>query len=335
MIKHPTPILTADMVPYNAGRSRPTVFNAGVAKIGDEYLMVFRNDFDRERTPGNSNPRGTLLGLARSHDGVKWTVDPEPVITQEGVREQWKHVFQERFMPHEIKRVYDPRITVVGDEIVLCLAMDTHHGVVGAVAKTKDFKSLEFQSITAPDNRNMVLFPEKVNDQYVRLERPFPVYGRGKPEAFEIWSSKSYDLKYWGDTRLVLGSEEVPYTNCKIGPAAPPIRTEQGWLTTIHATETVDESLPTWQKYWNKKYYGGLIMLDLEDPTKVIGMARQPLLTPELPHELEGFRGSVIFPCGMILEDDGQVKIYYGAADSCVALATAPLDELLATIEAF
>ncbi|WP_269526331.1 glycoside hydrolase family 130 protein [Coraliomargarita parva] len=330
MKKHPHPILVAEQVPFNADKPKSCVFNAGVAKVNGEYLMVFRNDYQHVQRAQFS---GTNLGLARSPDGIHWTVDPEPILTTEIIREQWADLFPARLMPAEIRRVYDPRISIFDDEIVFCLAMDTNHGVVGAIARTSDWKHYECLSITTPDNRNMVLFPEKVNGQYIRLERPFPIYGRGKPEAFEIWSSRSKDLRYWGDTRLVLGSEEVPYSNCKIGPAAPPIKTDKGWLCTIHAVEKVEADLYAWHDNWKKIYHGGLILLDLEDPSKVIGIAKEPLIRPELPHEVEGFRGSVIFPCGMILEDDGEVKIYYGSADTCVGLATASLDELLDMIE--
>ncbi len=325
------PVLTADQVPCNTGTHRSCVFNAGVIKAEGEYLMTFRNDFDF--IEGTAGFKGTNIGLARSSDGISWRVDPEPILTTEIIQEQWAHRFPARLMPAEIKRVYDPRISIFGEEIVFCLAMDTAHGVVGAIARTTDFKNYECLAITTPDNRNMVMFPEKIDGKYIRLERPFPIYGRGKPEAFEIWCSQSHDLRFWGETRLVLGSEEVPYSNSKIGPAAPPIRTDRGWLCTIHAVEKVTYDLNAWHADWRKIYYGGLILLDLEDPTNVIGLAKTPLLEPDQPYETDGFRGSVIFPCGMILEDDGEVKIYYGAADTCVALATAKLDDLLNSIE--
>lgn len=332
MKKYPSPILSANQFPYNADKVRSCVFNAGVAKHKGEYLMVFRNDYNHKE--GTANFEGSNLGLAHSQDGINWVCDPEPILTTEMIREQWAHAFPERLMPNELRRVYDPRIMLLDDgEVIFCFACDTNHGVVGAIARTSDWKNYELLSLSTPDNRNMVLFPEKIDGQFLRLERPFPVYGRGKPEAFEIWASKSHDLRYWGETRLVLGSEEVPYCNSKIGPAAPPIKTDKGWLCTIHTVERVEEELSAWHPNWFKKYYGGLILLDLEDPTKVIGMAKQPLIQPELKHEINGFRGSVIFPCGMILEDDGEVKIYYGSADTCVGLVTASLDELLATIE--
>ncbi|MEX2607285.1 MAG: glycoside hydrolase family 130 protein [Kiritimatiellia bacterium] len=332
MQKHPEPVFTADQFPFNHDKHRACVFNAGVAKKEGEYWMVFRNDYNF--IEGTAAFEGSNLGLARSADGLNWVADPEPILTTAMVREQWAHRFPARLMPQEIRRVYDPRITLFDDRgIVLCLALDTAHGVCGVVASTRDFKTYECLSISTPDNRNMVMFPEKIKGRYLRLERPFPIYGRGKPEAFEIWSSSSADLRDWGDTRLVLGSEEVPYSNCKIGPAAPPVLTEKGWLCTLHAVEKVEDPLPAWHEGWHKVYHGGLMLLDLEDPTRVIGLARQPLIRPELPHETHGFRGSVIFPCGMVLEENRDVKIYYGSADTCVGLVTAHLDELLDTIE--
>jgi beta-1,4-mannooligosaccharide/beta-1,4-mannosyl-N-acetylglucosamine phosphorylase len=212
----------------------------------------------------------------------------------------------------------------------MCFAIDTFYGVRGGIAVTDDLENFEVLSITVPDNRNMVLFPEKINGNFVRLERPFPVYGRQGEEAFDIWLSESPDAKFWGEHRIVLGAESVPYSSCKIGPAAPPVRTDAGWLTTIHAVERDDDKeLYTWEKEWHKVYYAGIMLLDLEDPSKVIGFSKEPLLSPEEKYELEGFRGSVIFPGGMILEDSGEVKIYYGAADSVECLATAHVDDLI------
>ena len=179
----------------------------------------------------------------------------------------------------------------------------------------------------------MVLFPEKIGGYYVRLERPFPVYSRGGRDRFDIWMSKSPDLKFWGESKLVLGVEHVPFANNKIGPAAPPVKTKYGWLTTFHAVDMEKEGRgqTEWELGWNKRYTAGIMLLDLEDPSKVIGMCKTPLIAPELPHEIDhGYRQHVIFPGGMIVEDDGEVKIYYGASDTveCVALTT--LDELVA-----
>jgi beta-1,4-mannooligosaccharide/beta-1,4-mannosyl-N-acetylglucosamine phosphorylase len=197
--------------------------------------------------------------------------------------------------------------------------------------KTEDFVNYEMISMSVPDNRNMVLFPEKIGGRYVRLERPMPVYSLGMKDRFDMWLSESPDLEFWGKSRLVLAVEDVPFANNKVGPAAPPVKTEKGWLTTFHAVELdLTRGKNGWEEKWQKMYYGGIALLDLEDPSKVIGMSKTPLLAPELHHECnEGYRTHVIFPGGMILEPDGEVKIYYGAADTVECLATAHVDDLI------
>ncbi|ANY05114.1 glycoside hydrolase family 130 protein [Pseudonocardia sp. HH130630-07] len=329
--RHPgNPVLTASDVPYPAD----CVFNAGVAKIGTgsgaEYVMVFRDDHGYR---GGADFAGSCLGLARSPDGVDWTVDPRPVLTVEQAREWWHDLADPRFGRSEIRRVYDPRITVIDDRIHLTAAVDTAHGILGAVLTTDDLARFELHGTTVPDNRNTVLFPERIDGAYHRLERPFASYGRADPESFDIWASRSPDLVHWGGARLVLGSEEVPYGGAKIGPAAPPIRTPQGWLAAVHVVGRSDRPLSAWgDQHWTKRYHAGLVLLDLDDPARVVGLAPEPLLSPREHYETTGFRGDVIFPCGMVAEPDGEVKIYYGAADTCVALAVAGLDDLLATI---
>jgi len=307
--RHPAnPVLTHEDVPYRA----TLVFNAGVMKHEGRYVMIFRNDYGAWGVPRFD---GTNLGLAFSDDGIAWDVQPEPCF---------------ELQDDEIRRGYDPRLTVVDGQIYMCFAVDTHHGVRGGIAKTDDFERFEILSLSAPDNRNMVLFPERIGGHFVRLERPFPVYSRWGRELFDIWISDSPDLRYWGGTDLLLGTEDVPFANAKIGPAAPPVRTPKGWLTTFHAVD-IDDSRGKngWEDSWKKRYTAGLMLLDLEDPRKIVGLSTQPLLAPEAPYETDGgFRNNVIFPCGLVLEGD-EVRIYYGAADSVICLATAALDDLL------
>jgi len=126
-------------------------------------------------------------------------------------------------------------------------------------------------------------------------------------------------------------AEDVPWCNAKIGPAAPPVKTPQGWLTTFHAVDKDDSrSKNGWEATWKKRYTVGIMLLDLEDPRRIVGLCREPILVPEAPYEVEGgFRNHVIFPGGMILEPDGEVKLYYGAADTVTCLATAHVDDLV------
>ncbi|HEY0944713.1 MAG TPA: glycoside hydrolase family 130 protein [Opitutaceae bacterium] len=325
--RHPAnPILRHTDCPFPA----TTVFNAGVARHAGRYVMIFRNDYGRW---GDPKFDGTNLGLATSADGIKWSVHPQPVLDEEKARAGLRHLYPERFGAGFIRRLYDPRITIVGGRPLLCFAADTAHGICGVIAETDDFESFRFLSISAPDNRNLVLFPERIGGDYVRLERPFPVYMRENPEAFPIWLSRSADLKAWGGHRPVLGADELPYANNKIGPAAPPIRTRAGWLTPIHAVRK-DETrrLQGWEaRGWYKTYFAGLALLDRADPSRVVGLMRTPLLEPVADYEREGFRGSVIFPCGMIHDEaSGEVRLYYGAADTAIALATGHVDDLVA-----
>lgn len=312
------PLIKASMVPFDS----TLTYNAGICRFQGRYVMLFRNDYNytkedmiRLKTEVFSQVK-INLGLAFSDDGVDWHIEPEPVLP----------------LPYdeEILRVYDPRITVIDERCYLCFAVDTRHGIRGGIAVTDDLRNYELLSLSVPDNRNMVLFPEKIDGKFVRLERPFPIYGRGAPEAFDLWMSDSPDCRYWGNSQLVLGSEQVPFSNCKIGPAAPPVKTHAGWLTTFHAVwKHSDEELYSWHGDWHKEYFGGLMLLDLNNPAKIIGMYDQPLLAPEHDYECIGMRGSVIFPGGMILEESGEVKIYYGAADTVECLATAHVDELI------
>lgn len=303
------PVLSAKDVPYPAD----LIFNAGVCKYRGEYVMVFRNDYDFNESFTRSK---TNIGLARSQDGIHWTVEPEPVF-------QWED--------EEVIRAYDPRLVVMDDgQLYMCFAVDTRHGLRAGIAKTDDLRQFEVLSLSLPENRNIVLFPEKIDGKFVRLDRPFPVYSRGG-ERFDIWISDSPDLKYWGNSRLLLAVEDVPFADTKLGPAAPPIRTEAGWLTFFHAVDfDASRGKNGWEAKWQKRYTTGVMLLDLRDPSKVIGMSKEPLMVPSAPYEVEGgYRNHVIFPCGAVLEDDGEVKIYYGAADTVTCLATARVEDLI------
>lgn len=313
------PVLGAADPPYPSS----LVFNAGVARYRGLYVMVFRNDVGF--TPAGTAGNYTNLGIATSRDGMDWQVHERPWLEMDG------------FHP-EIKRIYDPRLTVIDNRCYLSFAADTAYGIIGGIGViSEDFGQLTILATVPPDNRNMVLFPEKINGRFMRLERPFPEYSRNYAEQFDIWGSSSADGRDWGDTALVLAAADVPFCNSKIGPAAPPIRTPKGWLALFHAVSKVSRDLPCWGAAcgtrWNKEYYAGLMLLDLDDPFRVIGLCPEPLIIPEESYELTGYRGSVIFPGAMIPEDSGEVKIYYGAADTVECLATARMDDLLALCE--
>lgn len=313
------PVLAREHIPYPS----TCIFNAGVCKFGGRYVMVFRNDVGEW---GNPKFDTVNIGLAFSDDGVKWDVQPAPI---------WDAKDPEilRATDGDVTRVYDPRLIPIDGKCYVCFACDTRHGLRGGIGVTEDFRSIKVLSLSVPDNRNMVLFPERVNGKFARLERPMPVYSRGG-DRFDIWFADSPDLAYWGNQHLVIGVEKFPYANDKIGPAAPPVRTPKGWLTTVHCVDRDNtRGKRGWEDKWQKRYTAGLMLLDLNEPWKVVGLSREPLIAPETDAERFGFRDEVIFPGGMILEESGEVKIYYGAADTVEALATAHVDDLLALCE--
>jgi beta-1,4-mannooligosaccharide/beta-1,4-mannosyl-N-acetylglucosamine phosphorylase len=309
------PVLSMNDTPYPAC----LVFNAGVAKFKGRYVMVFRNDMGDMKKKTLSP--GPCLGIAFSDDGVDWNVEdrflfPEP--------------------KHPLYRAYDPRLTVIENRLYMCFALGAGYGTCGGIAVTDDLLKWEFLGLTAPDNRNMVLFPEKINDKFVRLERPFAGYLR-PGDHFDMWLSESPDCANWGRTRLVLAATDLSWVNDKVGPGAPPVKTDVGWLAIIHAVDQVDGRNWGWSQDWNKRYSGALALLDLEDPSQVIGLSDGPVLVPEpeYDYESDGYRPYVAFPGGMVLEDSGEVKMYYGSADTVECLATAQLDDLLAMINPF
>lgn len=266
------PVLTSQQVPYASS----LVFNAGVLKLTDRYVMVFRNDYKPE---GQHELKGTNLGLAFSEDGIAWTVEAEPCWSLEN---------------QEIRRAYDPRLTVIDGEILMCFAVDTMHGIRGGIARTTDFRDFGIISMSVPDNRNMVLFPEKIDGMYVRLERPFPVYGRNGQEQFDIWISRSPDLVYWGESELVLGVEDVPFANNKIGPAAPPVLTAYGWLTLFHAVHVDPKRGKNgWEDSWQKQYSAGVMLLDPDNPAIVKGVSYEGCTTYFLEPYICAFRSWV------------------------------------------
>jgi beta-1,4-mannooligosaccharide/beta-1,4-mannosyl-N-acetylglucosamine phosphorylase len=312
--RHPlNPIFTSKDVPY------PSViaYNAGVIKYQGQYVMAFRNDYNWNDE--DQKAIGFQIGVAYSDDGVSnWRVHPKPVLEFEGGA--------------DAKGSFDARLTVLDGRIYITYCQFTGHGYRGTIAVTDDFEKIEMVSRVVPDNRDIVLFPERIDGLYYRLERPFPIDSRSQ-RLYDIWISESPDLVYWGKSELLLCVEDVPYANERLGAGTPPVRTEHGWLSLFHAVDAdPNRGKNGWQDKWIQRYTAGVVLQDLNDPRKVIAYSREPLLAPEpeFPYETrDGFRTNVIFPGGLIVEDDGEVKIYYGAADTVQCLATTTLDELV------
>lgn len=288
------PILTKEDIPYPV----ETVHNAAVIKHADEYIMLFRSHLRTGRS---------IIGLARSPDGYKFIADPRPFLTP---------ATEGRFTEYEEFGVEDPRVTKVDDDYLITYSAYSKSGVRVALARTRDFVDLERVSlITQADYRNVVIFPEKFNGLYARLDRP-----HSEICPWSIWISFSPDLIYWGQSQLVMKPEPYHWDEMKIGPGAPPIKTEKGWLSIYHGVfKTMDGSV----------YRLGVALHDLHNPAKVIGVGDSWILQPEDPWEITGYVHNVVFSCGAVPEPDGTVKIYWGGADTVMCVGEAKLDALV------
>ena len=288
------PILTKDDVPYPVA----TVHNAAVVKHQDKYIMIFRS----HKLNGRS-----ILGKAVSNDGYNFEVDKKPFMipAQQGI-----------FKEYEAYGVEDPRIVFLDGEFLITYSAYSRHGVRIGLAKTKDFETVErYSLITESDYRNVVIFPEKFGGLYARLDRP-----HSEISPWSIWISYSPDLKYWGESKLIMRPMQYHWDEMKIGPGAPPIKTPRGWLHIYHGVfPTMDGCV----------YRLGIALHDLDDPSKVIAVGDDWILQPEEEYEITGYVHNVVFCCGAVPEDDGNVKIYWGGADKVMCVGTANLEALV------
>lgn len=293
------PILTAGDFP----RPVNSVFNAGATKHDDEYILLNRV----ENLEGSS-----CLWVARSRDGYHFTPDPQPAM----VRATKGH-----YAIHEEYGIEDPRITKIGDIYYITYTCYSRYAPCVGLARTSDFRTFErLGIISLPQNKDVVLFPEKINGRYVRLDRPSIVSDKCSVGG-DIWLSYSPDLLHWGDPRPVMRPRPGWWDSQKIGAGAPPIKTEQGWLEIYHGVRQTGSGV---------LYRLGAVLLDLEDPSQVTGRTSGHILSPAATEEFLGDVMNVVFACGVILEDNGELKVYYGAADQVMCLATVPVDELIA-----
>jgi beta-1,4-mannooligosaccharide/beta-1,4-mannosyl-N-acetylglucosamine phosphorylase len=217
--------------------------------------------------------------------------------------------------PPGIGTWYDPRINCIDGKYYITYAAVSPDGCRVAIGQTDDFKTVSHISFPFHvENRNAVLFPEKINGEYCMLHRPQRPGGTGN-----IWFASSPDLKYWGNCRVV--ARPKSFWECiKIGPGAPPIKTSEGWLIIYHAVFS----------NCNGYNYGlGAMMLDLEKPWKEISRAEYPIMFVEKDYEMIGQVPNVIFPGAIIPEADGSVKVYYGAADYVQCLAEGQMSDVI------
>jgi len=210
---------------------------------------------------------------------------------------------------------YDPRVTVLeGQNYIVHAAHTKHQCSLGLFKADKNIEKLEWQGlIMGPDNRNGVLFPEKINGKYWLLNRP-------NVGTYDIWIANSENLTHWGGHRSLVRRDAVRWADAKIGGGAVPIKTPKGWLCVIHAVRIQCVSYV---------YSLGVMLLDLNDPTKVLGISQRAILDPQEVYEHLGQAPEVVFTTGAIAEPDGSIKVYYGGGDKVQCLATGNVDELV------
>jgi predicted GH43/DUF377 family glycosyl hydrolase len=287
------PIITLHDVPFRCN----TVFNGTPVKLDGEYLMIVRV----EGQQGYS-----FFALARSRDGLHFEVEDEPCMlpATEGPFQLW-----------EENGIEDPRLTRIEGTHYVMYTSVCRYGHRIALAKTDDFHRYErIALVSGPGNKDGVLFPERFDGLYARLDRP---YGN---DVGSIWISYSPDLINWGRSELVFSPRPRYWDSYRIGASAPPILTDRGWLEIYHGVKMTSAG---------PIYRIGTAMLDKDDPAKVIGRCLAPVLSPREGYERVGDVGNVVFACGAIVDDDGEVKVYYGAADTSICVATGTLDELI------
>ncbi|MHC4480342.1 MAG: glycoside hydrolase family 130 protein [Planctomycetota bacterium] len=292
------PIISSADIPFTCN----TVFNGSPVKVGDDYFILLRV----EGQHGYS-----LFALGRSEDGYRFAIERRPVMTPTG---------EGPMARYEVAGIEDPRVTVLEDRIYVLYTAFSGYGPVMALARTEDFHSYERLGVVSePGNKDGVLFPRKVGGRYARLDRPI---GNG---VGSIWVSFSPDLLHWGESKVVITPREGYWDSYRVGGSTVPFETEEGWLEIYHGVKMTSGG---------PIYRAGVLLLDLEDPSVVLGRSDVPVLSPRTEYERIGDINNVVFASGAIVEPDGTAKVYYGAADTAICVATARVEDLLAVARA-
>jgi beta-1,2-mannobiose phosphorylase / 1,2-beta-oligomannan phosphorylase len=344
------PIITPEDVPPS--RSDLTVWyviNAGVARVGDEVLLLLRvaeqahsddpgvlrvpyvdpqtltlsiQEFSHDDpTIGLSDPRWistpeqdylssiSHLRLARSRDGLHFTVDQQPALFAGNA--------------YETYGVEDARITQLADTYYInYTSVSPTAGVTTSLASTQDFHSFERHGVIfPPDNKDVTIFPARIHNRYYALHRPTSgVFG-----THNIWIAESPDLLCWGRHRLLLETRAEMWDAGRVGGGSVPFLIDEGWLEIYHGADT------------ENRYALGAVLLDRNEPWRILARSKEPIMVPEADYELHGVFSNVVFTCGTLCEkgvliDDRVVRIYYGAADTVMAYAEIKLEDILVSL---
>ena len=282
------PILDRDALP-----GTNSVFNSAVMAWNDAFIGVFRVD---------TTSLDKYLHLGRSADGVTWELDAEPI----------------RFAnTGSVATGYDPRLVTIDGMHYITWCNQLHGPTIG-IARTQDFRIFEqLDNAFLPFNRNGVLFPARINGSFAMLSRPSD---NGHTPFGDVFYSESPDMEYWGKHRHVFGSVPDGWAWTKVGAGPVPILTDRGWLLIYHGVQTTCNGFI---------YSAGVALLDADEPWKLAKRSRNYILAPRTEYECVGDVPNVVFPCAALHDvETGRIAIYYGAADTVVALAFTTVDLL-------
>lgn len=338
------PVITpSDVKPYHDGFEVIGAFNAGVAEYNGEVLLLMRvaerplsekenivkvpivdpqtkelkikefsqldpnYDFSDPRMVRSKNKLEgfsyltslSYVRIARSRDGKQFQVDDEPFLYP--------------YNEYQNFGIEDARCTKIDDTYYIDFTSVSEKGVAVSLVATKDFITIEDKGIIfAPENKDVVLFPEKIHDSYYALHRPV-LKSVGN---YDIWIAGSPDTVHWGNHKHLLGVRENSWDEERIGAGLTPIKTSEGWLVLYHGASH------------QSRYCMGAALLDLNDPSKVLLRSKSPIMQPEEEYEKNGFFNEVVFGCGAI-EKDGVLYMYYGVADTSVAGCEMSIQDIL------
>lgn len=307
------PILTRNDIPdiHPQLVDATSVFNPGAIFFEGQYLLMLRVQ---------SRSRETFMVMAHSDDGIHFKVDNK-IVDFKGIEN----------VKEKIYHIYDARISNIDGQHYIMFAMDMDGGCQLGLGKTNDFKSFEFVGMASnEDIRNGVLFPEKINGQFYRMDRPNKArHSNGTTSGSTIWLSKSTDLLHW-EAVAPLIEGRFHYWDEFIGSGPPPVKTREGWLHIYHGVAGHFGS--------SNIYQAGVMLLDLNDPSKVLARSWCNILEPRELYELAGQVPNVVFPSGIIVKEydaegfalpESEVFVYYGAADTSVGLAITNINTLI------
>jgi predicted GH43/DUF377 family glycosyl hydrolase len=318
------------------------VFNPGVIKFNDEYIMIARvaervkqDDPEHYLVPTYIHGKGMqIIKLPKNSPNYDYSDSRMIKNHQKNYLTSISHfrIFRSKdglnfdlsniefIMPSGIYEEYgieDPRITQIEDEYYITYSAISSCGINVSLKVTKDFRNFtQVGNILHSDNKDCVIFPEKINDKYYALHRP-SISQFGK---LDIWTAESNNLVNWGNHKILLDARVTYTESSRVGAGAVPILTDRGWLEIYHSADIHDH------------YHLTAMLLDKENPNKILMKSKQPLIQPTEDYEKNGFVKDVVFSCGLIKEED-EIMIYYGVCDERIACAKLTIDEIWNNME--